>query len=315
MIKNNIDLTQVKEFPIPDILARIGFEPVRRGMNDWTYHTPWREDRNASLHVRLSTNTWKDFAEEKSGTSNIDLVIKLGLAQNWRDAAQWILELRNMPLVRSSAFAATKSPIEPNPSSASIIEVKTIDSEGLYRYGESRGISRSVLQKYCLEITFRSQRGREYTVLGFQNTKGGYVLRMSKWLKCNVGPSTFSYISESTGDEIYVFEGFFDFLSFRELFPNKLSDYLVLNSVVHSQAAAQHIQSRNYSQVLCYLDGDAKGSEALNTFKTTLRLARVVDESSIYTKQGFKDLNEMLVGTMTQIGKSSTSKDISFLND
>lgn len=301
----NFDLESVKMIPITDILASIGIEPVRRGMNDWTYHTPWREDRNASLHVRLSTNTWKDFGDDKSGTSNIDLVIRLGLAQNWRDAAQWILELRNMPLVRSSAFAVTKSPIKPNPSSASIIEVKTIDSEALYRYGESRGISRSVLQKYCLEIKFRSQRGVDYTVVGFMNAKCGYVLRMGTWLKCNVGPSTFSFISESTRDEIYIFEGFFDFLSFRVLFPNKLSDYLVLNSVVHSQAAAKYIRSRSYARVSCYLDGDTKGSEALNTFKSTLGLARVVDESSIYTNQGCKDLNEMLVGKCYRNSKTT----------
>lgn len=291
-----IDLVKVKTIPITEILTRVGVEPVKRGANDWAYHAPWREDKNASMHVRLSSNTWKDFGEEGSGTSNIDLVIRLGIARDWKDAALWIMEMGDA----SSAMSDILTKVTPHrdskmPKTTSIMEVKIIESERLYLYGESRGISRSVIKQYCRQVSFRSQGGSVYTAVGFENLMGGYVLRQDKWLKCNVGPSTFSFISESMSSDVCVFEGFFDFLSFKELYPGESCDFLVLNSVVHSSKAAQYLRDKNYSQVRCYLDADKKGYEALSVFKSIIGPTKVFNASIIYAGMGFKDFNEMLM--------------------
>ena len=291
-----VDLAKVKEIPITDILTYLGIEPVRRGTNDWAYHAPWRADKNASMHVRLSSNTWKDFGEEGSGTSNIDLLIRLGIAQDWREAASRIMEMSDASSTMSATFTKDTLPKGAKRSiTTSIIEVKEIESEKLYLYCESRGISRSIIKQYCRQVSFRSQRGSVYTAVGFENIMGGYVLRRDKWLKCNVGPSTFSFISESVGSDVCVFEGFFDFLSFREIYPGELCDFLVLNSVVHSKNAAKYLLDKNYSQVRCYLDADAKGNEALSIFKSIIGPTKVFDASIIYAEKGFKDMNEMLM--------------------
>lgn len=293
-----VDLAKVKEIPITDILTYLGIEPVRRGTNDWAYHAPWREDLNASLHVRPSTNTWKDFADEKSGTSNIDLIIKFGIAHDWREAALWILNIANgNSSVSLNAPKGTSAVVAVKSSVASlIVEDIEIKSENLYRYGESRGIARPILKKYCREVTFRSQGGRLYTAIGFRNNSGGYVLRYD-WLKCNLGPSTYSFLGELSSSEICVFEGFFDFLSFKMLYPGKACHYLVLNSVVHSTKAAQFLRSGKYSHVMCFLDADAKGRESLGIISSIPGSTKVYDVSRIYSYCGHKDLNELLMSS------------------
>ncbi len=290
-----IDLSVVKRIAITEILTGLGVEPVMRRANDWAYHAPWREDRNASLHVRPSTNTWKDFGETGSGTSNIDLIIRLGIAHNCYEAALWILNRdRSYSSVSLNSPQKSSSVVAKSSVESKIVEDIEIESESLYSYGESRGITREVLTRYCRQVSFRSQSGYVYTAIGFRNVDGGYVLRYGR-LKCNLGPSTFSVVGESSNSEVCVFEGFMDFLSYRELYPGKAYNYLILNSVSHSEKVAHYLRDMKFSQVMCYLDSDEKGCEALSTICKIVGLEKTSDESNIYASLGLKDLNEYLI--------------------
>ena len=296
-----ITLESVKKIPIVDIMSRLGFQSVTRRSNDWAYHSPWREDKNASLHVRLSTNTWKDFGEEGSGTSNIDLVIRLGIAHDWRGAAQWLLDNFEGGMT-VSVIRGTFGPSLPTSADVRrvsggpvLLRDEAIGRDALLAYGEQRGISRKVLTTYCRQVTFRSQAGRVYTAIGFGNIEGGYVLRFGDWIKCNIGPSSYSYVAENCGMGTYVFEGFFDFLSFKILRPSEKGEYYVLNSVVHVDKVADCMKERHNGEVKCFLDADKKGKEALAAIRSALGNANTVDESYLYEEKGLKDLNDYLV--------------------
>lgn len=296
-----INLESVKKIPIIDIMSRLGFQLVTRKSNDWAYHSPWREDKNASLHVRLSTNTWKDFGEEGSGTSNIDLVIRLGIARDWREAAQWLLENfeggRTVSVIRRAFGPSLPTSASTRRASvgSALLRDEAIGRDALLAYGERRGISREVLTTYCRQVTFRSQAGRVYTAIGFGNIEGGYVLRYGDWIKCNIGPSSYSYVAEDCGIGTYVFEGFFDFLSFKMLRPSEKGEYYVLNSVVHVDKVTDRLKKRHNGKVKCFLDADKKGKEALAAIRTALGDANTVDESYLYEEKGVKDLNDLLV--------------------
>ena len=299
LMKDNryIDLTAVKRIPITKALSSIGLEPAVRKASTWFYHAPWREDRNASLAVRIETNTWKDFGEEGSGTSNIDLLIRMGLAKDWRSAALWLLdhegvgayaEMPGATMGRTARSFAVKRASFPEG-----FRVTVLVSERLLRYAESRGIPRDVLREYCCEVTYKSEAGRQCTVIGFKNGEGGYAAR-GLCQKCNLGPASFTHIVEKRNHVVYVFEGFFDFLSFKVLYPKRTGEYVIENSTSNTGRVIGWLQAGSYNVVNCFLDADESGRGAFDKIRLALPDAEVVDHSQAYG-YGNKDLNDMLV--------------------
>ena len=299
LVKDNryIDLAAVKRIPITRVLSHLGIEPAARKASTWFYHAPWREDRNASLAVRLETNTWKDFGEDGSGTSNIDLLIRMGLAGDWRSAARWILDNEGAGAVaQASGISKSRPAKHPAMKRASLPEgfrVTGLMSERLFGYGESRGIPRDILREYCCEITYRSEAGRQHTVIGFGNCEGGYAAR-GLTQKCNLGPGSFTHIADGHSLIVNVFEGFFDFLSFKVLYPERTGEYIIENSTSNTGRVIERLKAGKYSVVNCFLDADDSGKEAFNKICLALPDTEVVDQSPTYG-YGNKDLNDRLV--------------------
>lgn len=295
-----IDLTAVKRIPITRVLSHLGIEPAARKASTWFYHAPWREDQNASLAVRLETNTWKDFGEEGSGTSNIDLLIRMGLAEDWRSAARWILDHEGAgPITETPGIAMRRLGKHPAMKKASFpdgFRVTGLVSKRLLGYAESRGIPRDVLREYCCEITYRSEAGRQHTVIGFRNGEGGYAAR-DLTQKCNLGPNSFTHIMEGHSLVVNVFEGFFDFLSYKVLYPECPGEYIIENSTSNTGRVIERLKAAKYSVVNCFLDADYNGMEALGKIRLALPNTEVVDHSPTYGN-GNKDLNERLVSSL-----------------
>lgn len=299
LMKDNryIDLAAVKRIPITRVLSHLGIEPAARKASTWFYHSPWREDRNASLAVRLETNTWKDFGEEGSGTSNIDLLIRMGVAGDWRSAAWWILDHEGAASVTKAPCIAMSRPGKhPAMKKASFpdgFRVTELMSERLLIYAESRGIPRDVLREYCCEITYRSEAGRQHTVIGFKNGEGGYAAR-DLTQKCNLGPGSFTHIADGHSLVVNVFEGFFDFLSFKVLFPERTGEHIIENSTSNTGRVIGRLKAGKYSVVNCFLDADDSGRAAFDKIRLALPDTEIVDHSRTYG-DGNKDLNDVLL--------------------
>ena len=138
------------------------------------------------------------------------------------------------------------------------------------------------------------QRGdNNFFSIVFTNNSGGYVTRNKHpKSKINLGKADITTIINPS-KQIKIFEGFFDYLSYLEMTQNTiLSDYIILNSVSHTQRALKLIQGK-YGLIELYLDNDKSGDEATEKFIKNNSRCKVIDKRKHY--KNFKDLNEFLL--------------------
>ncbi len=290
---------RISSFPIADLLSALG---VRPGHFRNTYHSPFREDRNASLCIDPDRNIWYDHGAGIGG-GNIDLVIRCkGCTAG--EAAEFILSLeasseRSAQAV-TTGYSGTGAPRISHSAPNRIVKVRYMHSEHLLAYCQSRGIPPHLASRYCREVTLRGKNvGRTYENIGFLNNSGGYALKAPTGFKSTTkaGVTTIDthgdFTDRPSADVVSVFEGFFDFLSWLACFGIQVpsSDVLVLNSVANLARGLSYLQQ--HRQIICCLDRDPAGRKALEDIRAALDGATVEDGSAIY--EGYKDLNEWWV--------------------
>jgi hypothetical protein len=169
----------------------------------------------------------------------------------------------------------------------------------------SRAIPDEIAQRYCKEIHYWVQ-GRQYYSVCFPNILGGLEVRNRSFKGCQgaKGPSIIPLSKERRTDYCCVFEGFFDFLSYKTLemkgdkevtqpFP---CDCIVLNSTSMVQKTYPFIDV--YSKAFCYLDNDDAGWEAFGKLKE-LMPGKVESCSSRYSS--YNDVNDYLKKRFRQL--------------
>ncbi len=286
-----IDFKAIKAIPIRVILQRLGITPTKEKGDDLWYLTPWRTESSPSLHVRKSINTWIDFGETMSGTDNIDLVVRLGIATTPYEAAMWINEhflypVRNTLLDES--YSIKVSATSQKSEGAQVAEIKPISKGKLATYfSECRKIPLSVLSKYCSEVHYRTETQQVYYGAGIANIRGGYAVRNST-TKINIRPASVSLIGGGS-NACAIIEGITDFLSFITLNPENDDDIIILNSVKLLDHALPLLG--DYQRIECYLDNDKAGKDATEEIQGTFGKV-VLDKAYIYS--GFKDINDYL---------------------
>ena len=128
--------------------------------------------------------------------------------------------------------------------------------------------------------------GKKYFGIGFFNNSGGVEIR-NKYSKICLGKKDVTLV-ENQSSEICIFEGFFDYLTYKNLEKkeNSNSDYLILNSTAMFYKVEETL--KKYNKISMFLDNDSNGgfvkSKIQNQYKN------LEDCSLIYQK--FKDLNE-----------------------
>jgi hypothetical protein len=160
----------------------------------------------------------------------------------------------------------------------------------LLNYLQKRCIPLEIASRFCKEVDFLLY-GKKHTVIGFQNNAGGYELR-SENFKGSSSPKDITFVDNRT-DDVVVFEGLFNFLSFCTVNKNltaPLSNCLVLNSLSFFEKNRPLMEQ--YSQVHLILDRDSAGK---NCTKQALQWNgdKYIDRSDFY--QGHKDLNDWLI--------------------
>ena len=192
---------------------------------------------------------------------------------------------------------APPRPVEAEMKDVIVIPLRHHD---LFSYLQSRLIDADIGRMYCKEVHYEL-RGRHYFALAFGNTSGGYEVRNAYYKGClnNKDISLIRHLTEETQENVCVFEGFMDFLSYMTL---KLAgdrtvclampcDYLVMNSVNNLKKTLARLQE--YSVIHCYLDNDLAGQRTTETI-AGMYDGRVSDESCHYAE--YKDLNDYLRG-------------------
>ena len=132
--------------------------------------------------------------------------------------------------------------------------------------------------------------GKNYFGIGFKNDSDGYEIR-NAYSKICLGKKDISIININS-NSIRIFEGFFDFLSFKNVenyLEKEASDCLILNSV--SMIAKIKNTIKNYENIELYFDNDEAGNRAVEMIKSENENAE--DCRILYSD--FKDLNDWLI--------------------
>lgn len=281
----------IYNYPLEKILE--GWNTKRGDKKDF-WHSPLRDEKDASLHVDQRKNLWYDHGIGIGGT-NVKLV-QMVMRCSKEEAEKYIASLS--PGLDAS-YQEGKNQQKEAQIKSRIERVQEIRNYNLCRYLDSRKIPLDLANRYCKEVVLYSPTKKKYfSMLGFPNNAGGYAMSSPNGFKLSTGggPTIMNHegtlTQVPTTEKVAVFEGYFDFLSWQVMQNNEKPscDTVVLNSVSNIQKAADYIQA--HDTALCFLDNDKAGQTCLNTIQAMMGKEQVRDMSILYN--GHKDLNEML---------------------
>jgi len=289
---------QANQIDLIDYLNAIGYQPRKISGHDYWYCSPFREEKEASFKVNKSKNVWYDHGLGKGGKL-IDFVMEFYHC-NISEALQKIVSFQPQNNFKNSVagpqFHLHENSLL-NHQDARETAIKIIAANHpikdlmLCRYLKQRKIEKSIADEYCYEVQFtNADKEKIYSAIGFKNNAGGYELR-NEYFKGSSSPKYVTYL-DNKANNITVFEGFFDFMSYQTMIqnqPNELTNFLVLNSLSFFERSL--LLMEKHERIHLYLDQDNAGRKY--THLALRRSSNFKDESKLY--KGYKDLNDWLM--------------------
>ena len=287
--KQPLSCAEARQIDMVSYLSSLGHEPARIRNFDYWYLSPLREEKTPSFKVSRKLNLWYDHGLGKGGNL-IDFAIL------YKDCTVGeFLQSTGHPLFFHPPTATNKEqPQKHKESRITILKEQPLTSYSLCRYLHQRRIPLQIAKQFCHEVAYAINE-RKYWAIGFKNNAGGYELR-NAFFKGSSTPKDVTTF-EVGAKEVSVFEGFFDFLSYKAIEQNgqlPTNNFIILNSLAFFEKARPFMEQ--HAQVNLYLDRDQAGQ---NCTRHALSLgAKYKDHSKLY--KHFKDLNEWV----SHIGKS-----------
>ena len=270
---------EVKEkINIRTVLESVNLFPVKENRKTAFYFALDREEKIPSLSVDFVKNKAFDFGTGKSYD-----VISIVQQMNQCSVSEALKYLEKFDFSIHNEFQneGTKQYKE-----YKILNVREIQHPALVQYLKSRKVYE---QKELVKEIEYELNGKKYFGVGFFNNSGGVEIR-NKYSKICLGKKDVTLLKNELNsfNEILIFEGFFDYLTFKNLEKNENSnsDYIILNST--SMLFKVEETLKKYDKISLFLDNDKNGNA---TKKAILKKYENVEDCSlIYQK--FKDLNE-----------------------
>ena len=270
---------EVKEkINIRTVLESFHLFPVKENRKKAFYFALDREEKIPSLSVDFVKNKAFDFGTGKSYD-----VISIVQQMNQCSVSEALKYLEKFDFSIHNEFQneGTKQYKE-----YKILNVREIQHPALVQYLKSRKVYE---QKELVKEIEYELNGKKYFGVGFFNNSGGVEIR-NKYSKICLGKKDVTLLKNELNsfNEILIFEGFFDYLTFKNLEKNENSnsDYIILNST--SMLFKVEETLKKYDKISLFLDNDKNGNA---TKKAILKKYENVEDCSlIYQK--FKDLNE-----------------------
>lgn len=297
---------RANQIDLVDYLQSLGHLPKKVQGSEYWFLSPLREEKTASFKVNKSRNIWYDHGIGKGG----DLV-DFGVLYHHCTIPELLSRLFQheiapplsfqQPLASDLVGAGEKKGF--SDGKIVVLHARPISAQPLIEYFESRKIPLDIAAQFCQEVDFLLH-AKQQSAIGFANRAGGYELR-SEYFKGSSSPKDITFF-DSKKDEVSVFEGFFDYLSFLTLTRDNQGhprNSIVLNSLAFLERNRLLMEQHNRIQL--YLDRDAAGrsytAQALHWDKE-----KYVDRSSFYWDH--KDLNEWLVNKLSPARQSQTRR-------
>lgn len=237
----------------------------------------------------VTKDKFYDFKTGKGGKIIKAIMILEG--KSWKDAIDFLAEFQNVTPIHSATISSE------NATKLTLNKTVQPNNERLIRYFQDRGISKNILDRFTKEVHFQSGN-KNYFGLGMVNISGGYEVR-NPFMKTKVGKNDISIIHCDKSEELVVFEGLMDMLSFLQLMKNNEKDnkrtLISLNSVTNTDSFIHHYKNFE-GKIYLLLDADKAGTEATTKIKNEVFKAEVKDIRPLYyiQKGRNKDLNDYL---------------------
>lgn len=278
--RHRLTLDEIKAIDIISYLATLGYQPSKVRHNDYWYLSPLRNEKIPSFKVNKAINRWYDHGLGKGGNL-IDFAVLYYSCT--------VGELVGSITSDASFQKANILHVQPGRShenKLTIVQVRRLTSMALISYMRHRRIPVNIADCYCRELHYKVDE-REYYGVGFKNDLNGWEIR-NAYFKGSSSPKSITTF-DNGANEVIVFEGFIDFLSFKAVHQNKPVDrlnFLVLNSVSFFESARPFMEQ--HDSVKLYLDRDTTGQ---NCSRYALSLnSKYHDESYLYSNH--KDFND-----------------------
>jgi CHC2 zinc finger/Toprim-like len=277
-----------QQYQITDLLQSLGLEPVKSVGKELVYYSPKTNEKTPSFFVNPTKNVFFDYSSNEKG----DVIRLVQYLQDcdFKTACNYLENngsiMVNQFSKNSFSFCGKETICTDN--TITINTVKLLQSNSLIAYCESRKIPFHLAYKYLNEVHY-TNNGKAYYSLGFKNDKGGFELRNQHFKGCTA-PKGITTIEVPESKDVYLFEGFMDFLSALAFFgTSKPSNtVIVLNSLSLFSQAKERI---NKAEIIhTFLDRDKQGISTVE--KMRFEKPPIWDRSEIYT--GYKDFNDYL---------------------
>ena len=273
---------QFNSIPLEEVLLSLGHLPTKQNEIEAWYLNPFANESQASFKINKSLNYWYLFSEGIGGTSTDFMKKYLNASVN--EVLAWV-EKQSFSSFQQQRISNQKA--ENLSKQYEIIEIKNVQHPSLLEYLRERKVGNQT--QFLHEIHYR-MKDKNYFGIGFKNDSGGYEIR-NKYSKICLGKKDISTI-QNGAESLRVFEGFFDFLSFKNVekfLQKEPSDYLILNSVSMISKIKNSIE--NYENIELYFDNDEAGDRGIEMIKNENK--NVEDCRVLYSD--FKDLNDWMI--------------------
>jgi hypothetical protein len=314
-----MNAAQAKQLSLPDLLARLGHQPVKsqKEGNELWYTSPFRAEAEASFHTSFLGGKWiwKDFGD--IGGTVVDFAMRYHNVSSVRDALAWLDTLfQQLPSAGKLVAAQSASeqpslfsfqqqrgaaaPVAEDSRQLEFLAAQTISHPVILEYlVEERHIPQDLALRFLKQVSYRNTAtGKEYFGFGMENMSGGYEVRVasSKYdFKSALKARDITLIQGSSPERgaANVFEGMLDFLSLLVLLGTKslAGDAIIMHSLSSFQRAADFIRGKGYGRVNTFLDNDRAGQECTQRFISEFGV--VVTSQSEYFAN-YNDLNDAL---------------------
>ncbi len=278
-------VAEAREIDITSYLTSKGIKPKSKG-SYWMYKSPLpaRHENVASLAVSRRINRWCDFGKDNTWHDIIDLVMEIESC-TFPKALNILLgtEISEVKIFEKDNLKATDN--------IRIVSRNKLADKDLIEYVESRKVNVDIAKKYCkqLNILFpNSQSLKVHRVIGFKNNLGGYEIR-NNFFKISTQPKYYTMIG--SGGDRYIFEGFFDFLSYltfkNEMEINGIA--LILNTLTMFSKIYKYMKTPGINNL--FLDNDNAADKKIEELK--IENISFVDHR--YKYKNYNDINQFLI--------------------
>ena len=272
---------QIKEkVGIREVLESFSLFPVKENQRSAFYFALDRKESTPSLSVDFTKNKAFDFGTGKSYdvVSIVQQMNKCSVSE-----ALFFLQKFSFSFQKQNGFDARQE------KNYQIIKVQDIRHLALLQYLKSRKV---LEQKSLVKEIHYILKGKKFFGIGFFNNSGGVEIR-NKYSKICLGKKDVTLIKriDNKCEEVCVFEGFFDLLTYCHLQKDETEnvDLLVLNSTAMFFKVEKQLS--NYDKINIFLDNDLNGKSLSN--KILNGYDNVEDCSYLYN--GSKDFNEWFI--------------------